>query len=112
MIDPLTLIVLILATMRVTRLVTWDKITLPVRKTIITGIKIKEKQLWKGSGTSGWLSYLVHCVFCVGFYASFISIPIMIFPHNTFVFTCYLILAVAEVAPRLLNWEPRTTGGE
>lgn len=100
-IDPVTLIVLILATMRLTRMVTWDKITMPLRAIII-----------KKTGTGSWLSYLAHCVFCVGFYASFLAIPIMIWPHNKYVFTCYLILAVAEVAPRLLNWEPRTTGGE
>jgi uncharacterized protein DUF1360 len=111
-IDPVTLIVLILATARLTRLVAWDKITLPVRKAIISGITIKKKQIWKGSGVGGKLSYLVHCVFCVAFWASFIVIPNVIWPSNKWLFACYLILAVAEVAPRLLNWEPRTTGGE
>ena len=113
MIDPVTLIVLILATARLTRLAVWDKITLPIRKTIISGIMIKKKQIWKGSGINGKLSYLAHCVFCAGFWAAAaLGTSYIIWPSNKWLFTCYLILAVAEVAPRLLNWEPRTTGGE
>ena len=113
MIDPVTLIVLILATMRLTRLVVWDKITLPIRKMIISGITIKKKRIWKGSGVGGKLSYLIHCVFCAGFWAAVpIGTSYIIWPSNKWLFSCYLILAVAEVAPRLLNWEPRTTGGE
>jgi uncharacterized protein DUF1360 len=112
-IDPVTLIVLILATARLTRLAVWDKITLPIRKAIISGITIKKKQIWKGSGVGGTLSYLAHCVFCAGFWAAvLVAIPFTIWPSNKWLFACYLILAVAEVAPRLLNWEPRTTGGE
>lgn len=112
-IDPVTLIVLILATMRLTRLVVLDKITMPARKIIISGIKVNDTQIWKGSGLNGNLTYLVHCVFCTGFYAAIITvIPHIIWPTNKWLFACYLILAVAEVAPRLLNWEPRTTGGE
>ena len=102
MIDPVTLIVLILATARLTRLAVWDKITLPVRVAII-----------KKTGAGSWLSYLAHCVFCAGFWAAaIVIIPNAIWPSNKWLFACYLILAVAEVAPRLLNWEPRTTGGE
>lgn len=100
-IDPVILIVLILATMRLTRGLVWDKITMPIRALVI-----------KKTG-SGWLSYLIHCVFCVGFWAAItVVIPYIIWPTNKWLFACYLILAVAEVAPRLLNWEPRTTGGE
>lgn len=101
MIDPVTLIVLILATMRLTRLAVLDKISMPIRATII-----------RKTG-NGWLTYLIHCVFCAGFWAAaIIVIPFTIWPSNKWLFACYLILAVAEVAPRLLNWEPRTTGGE
>lgn len=114
----MTLIILVLAAMRLTRLAVWDKITLPVRKTIITGFawKLRDRRIlaWKGSGTDGWLSYLIHCVFCAGFYASaLVAFTHVLWPGNKWIFTCYLTLAVAEVAPRLLNWEPRSrTGGE
>lgn len=114
----MTLIILVLAAMRLTRLAVWDKITLPVRKTIIVGFtwKIRDRRIlrWKGSGTDGLLSYLAHCVFCAGFYASaLVVLPNTIWPHNKWLEACYLTLAVAEVAPRLLNWEPRSrTGGE
>lgn len=118
MIQPVTLIVLILATMRLTRLAVWDKITLPMRATVINGFHLKVGKLtllkWKGSGVEGWLTYLVHCVFCAGFYASVaVVIAYSLYPTNRWLFACYLTLAVAEVAPRLLNWEPRShTGGE
>lgn len=118
MIDPLTLIVLILAIMRLTRGVAWDRITLGFRKLVMTGfaVKVRGRRVlwWKGSGTTGQLSYLVHCVFCVSFWASIaVVIPYSLYPQNKWLFTCYLILAVAEVAPRLLNWEPRSRpGGE
>lgn len=117
-IEPLTLIVLIFATMRITRLAVWDKITLPMRALVINGFHLKLGKLtlakWKGSGLGGWLTYLVHCVFCAGFYASAAAvIANTLWPHNGWLFACYLTLAVAEVAPRLLNWEPRShTGGE
>jgi len=101
-IDPMTFIVLTLAVMRTTRLGVLDNITLPLRALIL-----------KKTGLNSKLSYLVHCVFCFGFWASFIIIPHLIWPTNKWLNTCYLILAVAELAPRLLNWEPRTTtGGE
>lgn len=117
-IEPMTLIVLVLAAMRLTRLGVWDKITMPARKVIIVGFHWKIKKLtmlkWKGSGTDGWLTYLAHCVFCAGFYASALVVfSNTIWPHNKWLEACYLTLAVAEVAPRLLNWEPRSnTGGE
>jgi|SRR5687767_11658655 len=121
-IDPVTLIVLTLATVRLTRLAVWDKITLPIRKTIISGFTIRKKRWplkgrrvlwWKGSGVGGKLSYLAHCIFCAGFWAAaIVIIPNIVWPSNKWLFACYLILAVAEVAPRLLEWQPRTTGGE
>lgn len=118
MIQPLMLIVLVLATMRLTRLAVWDKITLPVRALIINGFHVKVRKLtllkWGGSGISGQLTYLAHCVFCAGFWASAaVAVTYTLWPTNQWIFTCYLTLAVAEVAPRLLNWEPRShTGGE
>jgi hypothetical protein len=66
-IDLMTLIVLILATMRVTRLVVWDKITLPARAAVINGFTLRVPRTawrflwWKGSGVNGKLSYLIHC---------------------------------------------------
>lgn len=114
----MTLIVLILAAMRLTRLGVWDKITLPMRVTVIQGLHWKIGKLtlakWKGSGLGGKLTYLVHCVFCAGFYAAALVVfPYTAWPHNRWLEACYLTLAVAEVAPRLLNWEPRShTGGE
>lgn len=119
MIQPLTLIVLVLATMRLTRLAVWDKITLPMRRTVINGFHLRIGKLtlckWGGSGIEGNLTYLAHCVFCASFWASaaVVVAGFALWPDNKWLMTCYLTLAVAEVAPRLLNWEPRShTGGE
>lgn len=115
-ISPLMLVVLTLATMRLTRLVVWDHITLKMRRTIVTGFTIgitkKHSIYWSGSGTQGKLNYLVHCVTCTGFWAAVIAVPpLVIWPTNRWLQACYYILAIAEVAPRLLNWEPRSAAG-
>lgn len=119
----MTLLILTLAAMRLTRGFVWDKITNGLRKTVIVGIIIPDKrfwrllrlagkQPWKGSGVGGRLSYLAHCIFCAGFWLSAtIVIPHVLWPDNQFLQTCYLILAIAEAAPRLLAWEPRNTNG-
>jgi uncharacterized protein DUF1360 len=116
---PMTFIILTLATMRLTRVIVLDKITQPVRKLAVAGFSIKIRKwhlyTWRGSGIHGWLSYLIHCVFCAGFWAATIVITShILWPHNKWLNAAYLILAIAEIAPRLLNWEPRTsnTGGE
>jgi len=122
-IDPMTLLILTLAAMRLTRGAVWDKITEGLRRTVIVGItfpdkrfwrllRLANKQLWKGSGVGGRLSYLVHCIFCTGFWLSAtVVIPNSLWPDSQFLRTCYLILAIAEAAPRLLAWEPRNMHG-
>lgn len=116
----MTLIILILAAMRLTRLGVWDRITMPIRKAVVDGFDIRLKVhranwklgRWKGSGVNGSLSYLVHCVFCTAFYAAIlVAVPYLIWPHNPWLNGAYLVLAIAEAAPRLLNWEPRSTVG-
>lgn len=102
-INLMTLVILLLATMRLTRIVVWDKITLPVRRAIL-----------QKTGLDSWLSYLVHCVTCTGFWSAALVVGSWaLWPTNRVLHAIYIILAVAEVAPRLLNWEPRTnTGGD
>jgi hypothetical protein len=53
-------VVLTLASARLTQLVYWDKITFPVRMWMI-----------KKFGEEGWLTYLVHCPYCVSVWTSF-----------------------------------------
>lgn len=53
-------LVLTLASARLTQLVYWDKITFPLRMWII-----------KKFGEEHWITYLVHCPFCVSVWTSF-----------------------------------------
>lgn len=112
-IDPMTLIILTLATVGAARIVAKDRITLPFRAVIIKGIKIRERVIWKGSGVNGWLSYLVHCVTCTGFWAAVAVVGTwLLWPGNRALTAIYLILAVAWLAPAIWNIENRITGGE
>lgn len=102
-IDFVTLIVLFLAAARATRIVVMDTITLPVRAWIL-----------KRSGVGGFFSTLVHCVTCSGFWLSAVVVGTWaLWPTNRLIHAGLIALAAAEVAPRILNWEPRNnTGGQ
>lgn len=106
-IDVMTMIVLLLAAARLIRLVRVDKITEPIRARAVKAND--EHPNWALRN----LVYLLHCEWCVGFWASLAVVaPWTIWPGNKYLFAAYLTLAVAEVAPRIFAWEPRTTGGQ
>lgn len=101
-VDLLMLGVVTLASARVTRLLRFDEITRPLRTAVA-----------RRSGADGWWSYLFHCHWCLGFWVSAATVaPFLIWPTNRWLQACYFILAVAEMAPRILDWAPRNTGGE
>lgn len=97
-VDLLALLVITLAVMRVTRLIVWDKITLPLRQKIMAA-----------NGDNGMITYLIHCIYCTGFWVTVAMVtPYLILGHNKILLGAYSILAIAEAAPRLLAYEPRT----
>lgn len=99
-VNLLSFIVITLAVMRVTRIIVWDKITLPLRQKIMA---------WNGD--NGIITYLVHCVYCTGFWVGAAMVTLYaLLPHSEILFWAYAALAVAEAAPRLLNHEARTGG--
>lgn len=99
----MTLFLIILASARLVRLIVWDKITQPLR-----GYAVKV------TGVGSWLAYLLHCIYCTGFWAPLLIIaPYLVWGMTPWLFTCCLILAVAEAAPHLLELAPSSnTGGE
>lgn len=112
-IDPMTLIILTLATMGLTRILAQDKITLPVRRATISGIKTKKHTIWKGFGQGHWFVFLIHCITCTGFWSALTVVGSwMLWPSNRALTAIYLILAIAWLAPSLMNIENRITGGE
>lgn len=88
------LIVLTLAVTRVIRMVRLDTIFTPLRIAVMTQ-----------SGADGWWTKLLTCSFCVGFWASLSITPYLLWPHNPCLLGAYTVLAVAEVAPRILHWD-------
>lgn len=115
MISWLDLIILILAAARVIRLGRWDKITLPVRLFLVTepGPKTRLNRLRRilRSGADSWLGYLIHCGWCLGVYAAFAASAAFFLTDGNRVAQAVLVaLAVAEVAPRVVDWEPRING--
>lgn len=115
MISWLDLIILILAAARIIRLGYWDKITLPVRIFSVTGPDPKLRLNWLrrivGADKSNWLGMILHCTWCLGVYASFATTTALFLADGNRVAQAFLIaLAVAEVAPRVVDWEPRTNG--
>lgn len=101
-IDPMTLIILTLATMGATRIVVWDKITMPVRAYVV-----------KKTKPNSWQSFLIHCVTCTGFWSTLAVVGSwLLWPGNKALTAAYLILAIAWLAPSLMNIENRITGGE
>lgn len=116
MISFLDLVILILAAARIVRLGRWDKITLPIREFLVTepGPKTRLNRLRRAlrTGESSWLGYLIHCGWCIGVYAAFATAALFFaIGGNPIAQTVLVALAVAEVAPRVVDWEPRNNGG-
>lgn len=98
-VDLLEFVVVTFAVMRVTRLIVWDKITLPVRQKILAA-----------NGDNGMITYLIHCIYCTGFWIAVIMVSLYLIYPSKILFGIYAVLAVAEIAPRVLAHEPRTGG--
>lgn len=77
--DILTFLLLVLAVARLTKLVTDDKIGLPLRQWVL-----------KRSGDNGWLTFGIHCPWCVGMWFAMGAAPLWYyFGHNPiFVIIC------------------------
>jgi len=59
----LAFVVLTLASARLTQLIYWDKITFPLRMWMI-----------KKLGEDAWLTYLIHCPYCVSVWTSHLAV--------------------------------------
>lgn len=98
MLDPLTLIVLIFAVARVTRLIVDDKISLPLRQWVLSK-----------SGEDGWFFYLVNCPWCVGVWIAAGMTTVTYLWHSSIWATVLTFLAVAQVASTILTTTPTIT---
>lgn len=98
MLDPVTLIVLMFAVARVTRLIVDDKISLPLRQWVLAK-----------SGEDGWFFYLVSCPWCMGVWVS-AGMTAVTFLWDSRVWSALLVfLAVAQLASALLTFKPEIT---
>jgi hypothetical protein len=98
MLDPVTLIVLMFAVARVTRLIVDDKISLPIRQWVL-----------RKSGDDGWFTTLVHCPWCMGIWVS-AAMTTLTFLWDSQIWSAILVfLAVAQLASSLLTFEPTVT---
>lgn len=115
-ISLLDLLILFLAGARIIRLGTWDKITLPLRQFAVTDPDPKLRLNWLRrllrTGEKSALGFILHCIWCFGVYGSFAVTSLFFLADTTAARIILVALAVAEVAPRIVNWELRTTGGE
>lgn len=103
-INLLTLVLMLFTAVRLTRLVVYDKITMPLRAAII---KAAEKR--KPSHPLHQLVYLLHCEWCTGLWMAFaVTVPVLLFPASKILYGALVALAIAEIAPRILIWEPRS----
>lgn len=84
--DLLTLLLLILAVARLTRLVVSDKISIPFKQWVM-----------KRSGDFGWWTFAVHCPWCVGMWFSLGAAPLWyFFGHNPIFIVICLALAASH----------------
>lgn len=100
MIDPITLLLLILATMFVARTVVEEEIFAWLRGWIV-----------KVNKPTGKFAYLVHCKVCMSFWASLLITGLWVAatrPHPLMI--AVVVFAVAEAAPRALAWNPGFKG--
>lgn len=91
-VDLVTVGVLTLASMRLTRIVRWDEIGRPLRKH------------WarKEGAAARWVAYGLHCHRCVSVYTGMIAaaatvVPITLWPGNTAALLPALGLAASEI---------------
>jgi hypothetical protein len=86
------LLVLALAVARLTRMVTEDKIMLPIRQWVL-----------RRSGEDGWFFYLVNCPFCMSVWISVFVTSGTFFWHDNRVWQFILIgLAVSYISGRVV----------
>ena len=95
MLDAVTLIALILAVARVTRLIVDDKIGLPFRQWVL-----------RKSGEDGWFFYLVSCPWCMGVWVAAAMTTTTYLWHSSIWATVLTLFAVAQVASTILTMTP------
>ena|SRR5688500_4767282 len=98
MLDPVTLIVLMFAVARVTRLIVDDKISLPLRQWVLAK-----------SGEDGWFFYLVSCPWCMGVWVAAAMTSLTYFLPGTAWSLILTFLAVAQIASTILTFKPEIT---
>lgn len=109
------IVAVILAVVCVTRTLVQEEITRPLRLAVIDGFTLKltkkHELHWTGSGDKGKLTYLIHCIYCTGFWvAATLGTIAAIWHTNHAIRACYFILALAEAGPRALSLLNKWTG--
>jgi hypothetical protein len=98
LLDLTTLIVLMFAVARVTRLIVDDKISLPLRQWVL-----------RKSGEDGWFFYLVTCPWCMGVWVAAAMTTTTYLWQSKIWATMLSLLAVAQVASTILTMTPTIT---
>ncbi|MFC0561968.1 DUF1360 domain-containing protein [Halalkalibacter alkalisediminis] len=106
----INLVVLILASYRLTRLIVFDEITSFIRKPFITVTyeeneagQLVESIEFKGKGLRYWIGVLLSCHWCVGIWSAFCMVIIY-----QFIPALHLILVVLAVAGAAAFLQSRT----
>ena len=86
MIPPFVFLLAVLATMRLTRLVTTDSITMPIRVQIVAKF-----------GETHWMSRLLSCSWCIGFWIGAAVVSTTWFWHNTYELLTVAIFAASQI---------------
>lgn len=86
MISPVLLIVAALAAARITRLITRDTLTQPIRLRAINAV-----------GPTSQLAYLITCDWCTGMWVgAAVGVPVWLWPHQPWLICPLIVLALAE----------------
>jgi len=91
--DLVSLVLLLLAVARLTRLVVTDQIGLPIRQWVLVR-----------SGDQGWWTYAIHCPWCVGMWFSLVASPLWYyFRHNPVFLMLCVALALSQAVGLLFK---------
>jgi hypothetical protein len=105
------LVILILASFRLTHLIVYDKITEFIRNPFIEVTsendengETRQAVRVKGEGFQHWLGTLLTCYWCTGVWSSLAVV--IVYLYVPILFPVLLILAIAGAAAIIENWIP------
>lgn len=95
-IQSISLLLTLLAVVRVTRLIVIDRITLPIRSRILA----------KG-GEEGWWTYLIHCPICASVWIAGAASPAWWYWHSQ---PAFLMVVFALAMAQIVAWLSKIDG--